>query len=66
MSPETRYGRQLIGASAGALPGASASSKTTSTGVSIDVYAPAGELTYGSVGPEYESDERQPSAERSA
>jgi dihydrofolate reductase len=29
-------------------------SKTTSTGVSIDVYTAAGEPTYGSVGPEYE------------
>lgn len=31
----------------------------TSTGVSIDVYRPAGEPTYGAVGPEYEHGERR-------
>jgi dihydrofolate reductase len=31
--------------------------RSTSSGVSIDVYAPAGEPTYGSVGVEYEVDE---------
>ena len=29
--------------------------RTTSTGVSIDVYTPAGKPTYGAVGPEYEA-----------
>ena len=36
--------------------------KTTSTGVSIDVYTPAGEPTYGS----FELDEQQQTPERSA
>jgi dihydrofolate reductase len=31
--------------------------RSTSSGVSIDVYSPAGEPTYGSVGVEYEVDE---------
>jgi dihydrofolate reductase len=36
--------------------------RTTSTGVSIDVYTPAGDPTYGAVGPEYGDDERRDSA----
>ena len=51
-------GRRLFGEGAKPMALNVIDHRTSSTGVSIDVYTPAGEPSFGSFGPEYEMDER--------